>query len=315
MANNLVMQPMNSLSRRDGHAKGFFLVLLAAFCYGLQPLFAQYAYAGGADPVGLLLARFSIAAGVLLVFLRWRGIPLPGGRLARQNLLLGFGYGLAALGYYSAAHSTSVSLAIILVYSFPAFVTAVSITCLGERTSALKLASLALALGGVVIATGLDLSGASMGALWALFAAVCYGASIIYGTHRIVHENPLASAAMLLLGCALTFALAALVQGASLPSTPFAWWATLGLALFATLVPVAAFLAGSPRIGPSAAATLSTVEPVVAVTIAVLLMGEHVTVAMLGGGLMVLLAAVLLARQGPVEEEFAALQGDATGDR
>lgn len=315
MANNLVMQPMNSLSRRNGHTEGFFLVLLAAFCYGLQPLFAQYAYAGGADPVGLLLARFSIAAGVLLVYLRWRGIALPVGRLAGQNLLLGLGYGLAALGYYSAARSTSVSLAIILVYSFPAFVTAVSITWLGERTSALKLASLALALGGVVMATGLSLSGASMGALWALFAAVCYGASIIYGTHRVVHENPLASAAMLLLGCALTFALAAFLQGAALPSTPFAWGATLGLALFATLVPVAAFLAGSPRIGPSAAATLSTVEPVVAVTIAVLLMGEQVTFAMLGGGLMVLLAAVFLARQGPVEQEFASLQGGATGDQ
>lgn len=308
-------QHMNSNSRRNGHAKGFGLVLLAAFCYGLQPLFAQYAYAGGADPVGLLLARFAVAAGVLLVFLRWRGIPLPVGQLARQNLLLGFGYGLAALGYYSAARSTSVSLAIILVYSFPAFVTAVSITCLGERASALKLASLVLALGGVSMATGLNLSGASVGALWALLAAVCYGASVIYGTHRINHENPLASAAMLLLGCALTFAVAAVLQGASLPSTAFAWWATLGLALFATLVPVAAFLAGSPRIGPSAAATLSTVEPVVAVTIAVLLMGEQVTYAMLAGGAMVLLAAVLLSRQGPVEQEFASLEGSATRDR
>lgn len=315
MANNRVMQLMNSLSRGNGHAKGFFLVLLAAFCYGLQPLFAQYAYAGGADPVGLLLARFSIAAGVLLVFLRWRGIPLPVGRLAGQNLLLGLGYGLTALGYYSACRSTSVSLAVILVYSFPAFVTAVSITWLGERTSALKLVSLALALGGVVMATGLSLTGASMGALWALFAAVCYGASIIYGTHRIIHESALASAAMLLVGCALTFALAALVQGASLPSTSLAWGATLGLALFATVVPVAAFLAGSPRIGPSAAATLSTVDPVVAVTIAVLLMGEHVTSSLFVGGLMVLLAAVFLARQGPVEREFAPVQGDAQRDQ
>ncbi|MDH4568086.1 EamA/RhaT family transporter [Pseudomonas sp. BN414] len=306
---------MNSHSHRNGHARGFGLVLLAAFCYGLQPLFAQYAYAGGADPVGLLLSRFAIAVGVLLVFLRWRGIPLPTGQLARQNLLLGFGYGLAALGYYSAARSASVSLAIILVYTFPAFVTVVSITCLGERSSTLKLVSLALALGGVSMATGLNLSGASIGALWALFAAVCYGASVIYGTHRINHENPLASAAMLLLGCALTFAVAAVLQGASLPSTVLAWWATVGLALFATLVPVAAFLAGSPRIGPSTAATLSTLEPVVAITIAVLLMGEQVTYAMLAGGLMVLIAAVLLARQGPSEPEFSSLEGSATRDQ
>ncbi|MCY1556179.1 hypothetical protein D9M68_929090 [compost metagenome] len=56
-------------------------------------------------------------------------------------------------------------------------------------------------------------------------------------------------------------------------------------------------------------------EPVVAVTIAVLLMGERVTFTMLGGGLMVLLAAVFLARQDPVEPELASLQGGATGDQ
>ena len=60
------MHSLNVISRLDGHARGFCLVLLAAFCYGLQPLFAQYAYAGGADPVGLLLARFTLALKVVV---------------------------------------------------------------------------------------------------------------------------------------------------------------------------------------------------------------------------------------------------------
>ncbi|MCY1382075.1 hypothetical protein D9M69_700570 [compost metagenome] len=85
--------------------------------------------------------------------------------------------------------------------------------------------------------------------------------------------------------------------------------------MFATLVPVAAFLAGSPQIGPSSAATLSTLEPMVAVTIAVLFMGEQVTFAMFGGGLLVLLAAVLLARQGTAEKDVAPVQGGATFDQ
>lgn len=153
-----------------------------------------------------------------------------------------------------------------------------------------------LALGGVTLATGLSLTGMSVGALWALFAAMTYGAAIIYGTHCVSHEHPLASAAIVLLGCAATFAIAALFQEARFPATGQAWLATLGLSLFATLIPVAAFLAGSPAIGPSAAATLSTVEPLVAVAIAVLLMGERMTGLMLGGGLLVLLAAVCLAR-------------------
>ncbi|MCG4454064.1 DMT family transporter [Pseudomonas sp. MMS21-TM103] len=292
------MHSASPLVLHDGYARGFMLVLLSAFCYGLQPLFAQYAYAGGADPVGLLLVRFVFAASILLLFLRLRGMRLPRGRLAGQNLLVGVGYGFAALGYYSASRSTSVSLAVILMFSFPAFVTALSIAYLGERTSPLKLLSLVLALGGVLLATGLSFQGEMSGVLWALFSALSYGSAIVYGTHSIRHEQPLASAAMVLLGCALTFALAALFFGATPPSGAPAWWATLGLALFATILPVAAFLAGSPHIGSSSASTLSTLEPVVAVTIAVLLIGEHISAGMLGGGLMVVAAAIILSRQG-----------------
>jgi drug/metabolite transporter (DMT)-like permease len=302
------------------YARGFFLVLLAAFCYGLQPLFAQYAYAGGADPVGVLLVRFLIAAAVLLLFLRLRGIRLPAGRLARQNLLVGIGYAMAALGYYSASRSTSVSLAVILMFSFPAFVTVLSIAYLGERTSALKLLSLVLALGGVLLAAGMSFSGEMTGVFWALFAACSYGSALVYGTHSIRHEQPLASAAMVLLGGTLTFALAAFIWGAATPSGAPAWWSMLGLALFATILPIAAFLAGSPHIGPSSASTLSTLEPVVAVTIAVLLIGEHISAGMLGGGLLVVTAAIILARQGGALEQLAvpeamvARQGVNEGD-
>lgn len=299
------MQSASPLVAHSGYARGFLLVLLSAVAYGLQPLFARYAYAGGADPVGLLLARFLIAALVLLAFLCLRGIALPNWKLTGQNLVLGVGYGLAALGYYSASHSTSVSLAVILMFSFPAFVTAISIVYLGERTSPLKLLSLLLALSGVLLATGLSLHGELGGVLWALFAALAYGASIIYGTHRIRHAQPLASAAIVLLGCALTFAMAALVGEARLPAGAPAWWATLGLALFATIVPVVAFLAGSPHIGSSAAATLSTLEPVVAVSIAVLLIGEPISAGVLSGGLLVVVAAIILSRQDRGQSEAA----------
>ncbi|MNN48669.1 hypothetical protein D3C81_1631620 [compost metagenome] len=52
----------------------------------------------------------------------------------------------------------------------------------------------------------------------------------------------------------------------------------------------------------------------VAVSIAVLFMGEQVTSAMLGGGAMVLLAAIFLARQGTADRECAPVAGEATRD-
>ncbi len=279
------------------YSKGFALVLLSAFCYGLQPFFAYFAYAAGADPIGLLLARFSLAAVVMLLWLKQRGIRLPAPRLFGQTLLIGIGYAGAAVGYYSASHSTSVSLAVILMFSFPAFVTLFSMLFLNEQASWQSLLSLLLASGGVMLATGMDFQGDTTGVLWGLFAAVSYGSAILYGTHTVAPQNPLASATVILIGCALTLAITGLLQDIRWPHSVDGWVAILGLALFATILPIATFISGAPHIGASNASTLSTLEPIVAVTIAVILINESLTLAMLGGGTLVVIAALLLATQ------------------
>jgi len=276
--------------------KGYLLVLVSAICYGLQPFFAYFAFNDGANPVGLLTARFGVAALVLLIWLKLHNISLPRPKQFIQSLLIGFGYAGAALGYYSASHSTSVSLAVILMFSFPAFVTLYAILILREPTTLAKLTSMVLAIGGVVLATGVDLQGELEGILWALFAAVSYGSAIIYGSHSARPENPVASACVILIAGALVFITASLFQPSSLPQTSTGWSAILGLAIFATIAPIATFISGSPRIGASNASTLSTLEPVVAVLIAVALIGEQLSVMTYAGGLLVLIAAILLAR-------------------
>jgi drug/metabolite transporter (DMT)-like permease len=70
----------------------------------------------------------------------------------------------------------------------------------------------------------------------------------------------------------------------------------VGIVLVATVIPVATFLAGLERIGPTNASMLSTLEPVVTVLLAGLLFGEHLApITILGGGL-ILVAVILLTR-------------------
>jgi drug/metabolite transporter (DMT)-like permease len=70
----------------------------------------------------------------------------------------------------------------------------------------------------------------------------------------------------------------------------------LGMIIFSTIIPVATFLAGLERIGPTNAAMLSTLEPVVTVLLAAWLFGERLMpIVMVGGGL-ILVAVVLLTR-------------------
>ena len=66
-----------------------------------------------------------------------------------------------------------------------------------------------------------------------------------------------------------------------------------GLALVATVVAIGTFFAGLRRIGPGDAATLSSLEPVVTVLLAVALLGERLAPGQLAGGVLVLAAVVV----------------------
>jgi drug/metabolite transporter (DMT)-like permease len=70
----------------------------------------------------------------------------------------------------------------------------------------------------------------------------------------------------------------------------------LGMVIFSTIIPVATFLAGLEMVGPTNAAMLSTLEPVVTVLLAAWLFGERLMpIVMVGGGL-ILVAVILLTR-------------------
>ncbi|WP_271274226.1 DMT family transporter [Aliamphritea hakodatensis] len=286
------------------YLRGYLLVIVAAVSYGLQPLFAFQAYGDGATPLGLLLCRYIIAFTLLLIWLRWRNIALPRGKAFRQYLIIGIGYGCAALGYYTASQSTSVSLAVIVMFSFPAFITLYAMVILKDPPRTSRLLSMVMGLGGVVLAAGSDLQGDLSGIGWALFAALSYGASIIYGSHNAVSKQPLADSCVIMLGGALIFSVAILGSTllstgipVSLPSGTASWLATVSLAAFATLLPAICFISGSPKTGAANAATISTLEPVVAISIAVLMIGESLPTDTLLGGMLVLAAAITLARK------------------
>jgi drug/metabolite transporter (DMT)-like permease len=86
------------------------------------------------------------------------------------------------------------------------------------------------------------------------------------------------------------------INGAHLPTTYTGWLAIAGIVLIATVIPVVMFLTGLERIGPTNAAMLSTLEPVVTVLLAAWLFQEQLTPVALLGGLLILIAVILLTR-------------------
>jgi drug/metabolite transporter (DMT)-like permease len=98
----------------------------------------------------------------------------------------------------------------------------------------------------------------------------------------------------------LTFA-----NGIHLPQSNTGWLAMLGMIIFSTIIPITTFLAGLEIVGPTNAAMLSTLEPVVTVLLAAWLFGERLMPVTLLGGMLILVAVIVLTRAELSRNELA----------
>jgi len=82
-----------------------------------------------------------------------------------------------------------------------------------------------------------------------------------------------------------------------LPASAPGWAAVAAIALASTVVAILAFFAGLKRVGPAVASIVSTLEPVVTVALAWIVLGETLSPIQLLGGTRVLAAKITLARK------------------
>ena len=197
---------------------------------------------------------------------------------------------LAALGRVEASQTA------LLFCGYPLLVMVGAVLTRREPPSRRRAAALVLALVGVALVLG----GASAGEVDLLGAACAIGSAVVYTVYilvgdRVAAPDPLAFAALVCCGAAGTFGLWTLVHGAPDLGFGAGGWVWLGLiALVSTVAAIVLFFAGLSRVGPTAAALLSTVEPVVTVVGAALVFGEVLTPPQALGGLLVLGTVLLV---------------------
>jgi drug/metabolite transporter (DMT)-like permease len=278
---------------------GVGLVVISAATFGSLAIFGRYAYAGGLNTATLLFLRFSLAAVVMAALLMFRKEPWPRGRLLLWLVGMGaIGYVGQSFAYLTAIKYASAGLVALLLYLYPTFVAILTVVFLKGRLTRLKVFALALATLGVAL-TANPQGGQWTGAFLAISAAAVYAVYIVVGSGVMRQVSAIQSSTIIFASAGLVYAVIALAQGPTWPDTAAGWGLIAGIVLIATVIPVTAFLAGIKRIGPTDASVLSTLEPVVTVLLAALLLGEKLPLAaLLGGGL--ILAAVVLLTQGEV---------------
>lgn len=275
---------------------GIILVAISAVAFATLGILGRYAYAEGMDALTIMALRFSLAALVLLALLAARREPLPRGRTLISLVGMGaIGYVAQTFCYLTALKYASPGLVALLLYLYPVFVAILSAIWLHEPVSRRKAFTLALALIGLTLTVG-PAGGQWLGALLAISAAVIYSLYILVGARVMRQVSAIQSSAVIFISAGAMSGLLMMANGPHLPTTAAGWAVIVAMVVISTVVPVVAFLAGLARIGPTNSAMVSTLEPVVTVVLATVLLGETLQpVTLLGGGL-ILLAVLLLAR-------------------
>lgn len=291
---------------------GASLIVLAAVCFATLGPLSRFAEDAGVDSLTLVAWRAGLGASVMGIFIGVRlatGVArpvrlrdVPGGdrwfmvAAAVANTILN-------LSVFVAFTRISIALALLVFYLYPALVAMVSVVWFGERLDRLRWTALGVSIAGLVLVLagteggigqidGLGVGLAFVGGLGQAF----YVLAARHGFARV--PGPQAAAltmsgamSLYLLIAAGTGSLAALAA----PITSVqAFWPVLVAGVIGAGVPTVAYITGIRILGPSRAAILAMLEPVVGVLLAAWLLAEQPTIIQLVGGGLILVAAVLL---------------------
>jgi drug/metabolite transporter (DMT)-like permease len=281
---------------------GIMLIAISAASFGTLALFGRFLYADGLDTFTMLFLRFGIAALMMAVILLARREKFPRGKILLQLIGMGaLGYVGQSFSYLTAIKYASAGLVALLLYLYPMFVFILSVVILHERITWIKVAALVLALTGTALTVD-PAGGQLQGILLAICAALIYSVYIIVGTNVMKHVSAVQSSLVIFASAGTVYGTLMSVNGIHLPASGSGWLGIAGIVLIATVIPVVTFLAGLERIGPTNAAMLSTLEPVVTVLLATWIFDERLNPIVMFGGTLILVAVILLTR-GELEKK------------
>lgn len=260
---------------------GFIAVLVAAVSLG---------------SLALAFSRLAIAAAALATIALVRGHTLRPGKALPELILLGVLQAAHWVLFFEAVKLGSVALAVLTFYTAPVLLAAFAPAFLPERTSRVALAALPVgAIGiGLVAFSGDDGGRFSLGAVAAgLGSAVTFAALIVVSKRLLTNgTSPMTVALWDCIVGALVLSPALLFVGQVIPSGLADWSSVLVLGVVFTGLSTLFYTAVLRHVTAQAAGILTFLEPVAAVILAALLLGDDLTLATVIGGALVVAAGV-----------------------
>jgi drug/metabolite transporter (DMT)-like permease len=257
-------------------------VLAAGVSWGVISLFVRSLYAAGLVPLQISCIRLVTAALCFFPLLALRDPKKL--RIRLRDLWMFAGTGIVSvvffnvLYFYATVHSQA-SVAVVLLYSSPAFVLLLSALIYKEKITRRKLLSLGLTVLGCALVSG------ALGGGYRLSAAVLLaglGSGFFYALYTIFaraalrrYDSMTVTAYTFLLGALASVPMGSVGGIASvLAARPAIAWSCLAIGVVSTALPYVLYTWGLQRLASTRAATLAASEPLVGALLGILAYGE-----------------------------------------
>jgi DME family drug/metabolite transporter len=303
--------PLDSAGRPRGGSLGAVLIVVAAICFGTLGPLSRFAEEAGVGALGLVTWRSAVGAACMALFLLVRRGFGRGSTFSLRDLstrdrwvlvAAAAGNAILNLAVFAAFLRISIALALLVFYLYPAYVAVASALWFEDRLDRTRWLALGISLAGVVLVVAgagdlgeLDLIGVGL----AFLAGVMQTFYMLAARHWLAAVPGPQTAALTMGGAACFYLFLALGAGQSAAiAQPLAGadalWPVLVAGTIGAGIPTVSYIVGIRLMGAPRAAILATLEPVVGVGLAALLLREQPGVLQLVGGIFIIAAAVLL---------------------
>lgn len=283
--------------------KGIICGILAAICYGTNPLGALPLYEEGVNTSSVLFLRFSIATlilGVVMIANR-KSFAVTRGELTTMASL-GALMAISSLTYYQSFRYMDAGIASTILFVYPVMVAVIMATFFREKVTATTITSIVLALAGIGLLyrgdAGISLS--MTGVMLVMVSSLTYAVYIVIVNQSEIRMSIVKLTFYVLLICAMclfAYSFTSSDLHLMLPPSPRAWFFACWLGLVPTVLSLLFMTIAVHEVGATPTAIMGALEPLTAVAIGVMMFGEAFTLR-LCIGIVLILAAVLLIVAG-----------------
>ncbi len=280
----------------------YIYVLLGASLWGTIGLFVDELAAAGFTALQIVSLRVICAAIMLTLFLALKNPKLL--KIDLKDSISFIGTGIFSIVffnwcYFTAIEEVSLSIAVILLYTGPAFVTILSWIFFKEPMTRRKIGALLLTLAGCALVIKVipvsDQRISWFGFLVGLGSGFGYALYSIFGKHALKkYESLTVITYTFIFASAVMLPVSGIGIETNQLASSYTWALILGLGFFPTSLAYLLYTSGLSMIESSRASITATVEPVVATLIGVFVLNEILTTYQILGILLVLVAVVLI---------------------